>query len=52
MTFWLVDRALPGVISGLVVAVVVSVSHVRLWRHITRVTDRQTARLERDQEAR
>ena len=52
MAFWLVDRLLPGVISGLIVAAAVSVSHARLRRHITDVTDEQTERLERDQEAR
>ena len=45
MSFWLVDRALPGVFSGALMALAVAVSHVLLRQHITRATDRQTATL-------
>ena len=48
MGFWLVDRLLPGVISGLIVAGAVGFSHIRLRRHVTEETRRQTEELERD----
>jgi hypothetical protein len=45
VSFWLVDRALPGVFSGALMSIAVAISHVLLRRHITRATDRQTATL-------
>lgn len=45
MSFWPVDRALPGVFSGALMALAVALSHVLLHRHITRTADRQTAAL-------
>ena len=44
-SYWWIDRALPGVVGALIVAAVMAVSHILLRRHITRVTDRQTAML-------
>ena len=45
MSFWWIDRALPGVIDGLIVSLAVALSHVLLHRHITKTTERQTAAL-------
>jgi hypothetical protein len=42
---WFVDRALPGLFSGALMAIAVALSHVLLRRHITRTTDRQTGTL-------
>lgn len=45
MAEWLVNRILPGILCPLVV---IAVSHVRLRRHINRVTAAQTRTLLHD----
>lgn len=45
MAAWFVDRALPGIFSGGVMAIAVAVSHLLLRRHVTRITAAQTAAL-------
>lgn len=42
MSYWLVDRFLPGLSSGVTMAAVMWVSHLLLRRHITRVAREQT----------
>ena len=45
MSFWIVDRCLPGVVGSLIVTAAVWVSHVLLRRHVTRTTERQNVHL-------
>jgi hypothetical protein len=45
LTAWFVDRMLPGLATSVLVSIVVWLSHARTRRHITRVTNRQTATL-------
>lgn len=45
MSFWIVDRLGPGLVSSLIISVVVWLSHARTRRHITKVTAEQTATL-------
>ena len=45
-SFWWVDRALPGIVSGSIMALAVALSHLLLHRHITRVTERQNAHID------
>lgn len=45
MSFWWLDRTLPGVVASLIISVLVWVSHARLRKHITKTADRQTAAL-------
>ena len=47
MQFWWLDRVAPGVVSGLVFAAPVWVSHVLLRRHITRVTKGQNDHIDK-----
>ena len=46
-SYWWVDRCLPGIVGGLtastVWAVVLGVSHRKLWQRITTLTGEQTA---------
>lgn len=46
MTFWLVDRMLPGVASSAIWASVLWVSHRRLRRHVEQVTRAQTQHID------
>ena len=48
MSYWFVDRMLPSLISSVLFAGILWVSHRRLSRHVTDVTDKQTKELERD----
>jgi hypothetical protein len=52
MSFWWIDRTLPGIVGGLAVSLPVWISHFWLKRHVTRTADRQTADLRSDKEAR
>lgn len=45
MAYWLIDRALPGIVAGLVVSATIAAEHVLMRRHITKVTREQTAAL-------
>ena len=45
MGFWIVDRLLPGLVGSAIVSAVVWLSHARTRRHMTKVTERQTATL-------
>lgn len=45
MSFWWIDRTLPGIIGSVVVAAAVGLSHYLLKRHVTKVTADQTAEL-------
>lgn len=47
MSYWWVDRFLPGALAGLLVTAVVALSHIRLRRHITQLTEDQTAELKK-----
>jgi hypothetical protein len=47
MGFWWTDRALPGLASSAIWAVVLWVSHHRLRRHVDRITEQQTRRIEK-----
>ena len=49
MSYWWVDRTLPGIVGGIAVSLPVWVSHILLRRHVSRVTDKQTADLRSDQ---
>jgi hypothetical protein len=45
LTYWIIDRMLPGLIPSLIMAALVRVSHIRLKRHITATADRQAGDL-------
>ena len=47
MSFWWIDRTLPGIVGGIAVSLPVWVSHLLLRRHITRVTERQNEHIEK-----
>lgn len=45
MSFWLVDRFLPGALAGLLVSATIGVEHLMMKRHLTRITREQTTAL-------
>ncbi len=47
MSYWIVDRTLPGLVGTAVWSLVLLVSHRRMKRHIRAVTDAQTAHIMR-----
>ena len=46
MTYWLVDRCLPGVVASLIITAAVAASHLLMKRHVTQVTERQNTHIE------
>lgn len=42
MDYWWLDRTLPGVVGGLVVAAAIAAEHFLMRRHLTRLTHEQT----------
>ena len=45
MSFWIVDRCLPGLVTSAVWAAVLWISHRKLWRRIEKLIAEQTAEL-------
>ena len=43
MSYWFVDRTLPGIVGALIVAAAVSLSHILLRRYFRGLTGEQTA---------
>ena len=46
MAYWWLDRTLPGVVASTIITAAIAASHMLLRRHVTRVTERQNARIE------
>ena len=46
-SYWWVDRTLPGIIGGLVVAAAIGVEHWLGRRYLRKLTDQQTAAIRR-----
>jgi hypothetical protein len=44
-SFWWVDRALPGIVNGVIMAAALAVLHLLMRRFIRRTTNEQTAKL-------
>jgi hypothetical protein len=47
VAYWWLERTLPGIVASAIWAVVLWVSHRRLWRHIIHVTEQQNQHIDR-----